>query len=734
MSYLVPTRPGFREAPLSGNLIHARNHPVRHAIADDVKHTLAICAIVKNEHDYLLEWMAYHRVVGVDHFLIYNNSSESDDGTTRLLSKLHASGSAEVVSWPDRPEWKLPTGVYLRPQIPAYHDGLRRLREDAEWVAFIDVDEFIVPMQDQDVPSALKRYSQFGGVAANWRTFGTSGLREKGNGPVCERFTKASLPENRVNLHVKCIARTALIRDLGIHRPFLKGGVLVDEHGREMRNSSGFRYPVTYDVLRINHYYTKSWSEWLAKVARGRASHPKKREKSSISEADFNDETDTSILKFYPAVVEVMKELAESANIENYPSLIEVDSLARSGDLRPASDRTPSGTAGIAPGTPILDVHLVGSFANRMVQYMVAQRIAGEVEDCVLSNAVLPEWKIDHPLLPGELGPEIHPLKSEQQADIDRITEALRTLEKPRVTFRPDLCWLSNFPDLASARKLFPASHRDYPGFGPEYLVCDLHAPEMSDGAQMHHVLLPVKFYEEIAHRMQLKLAFIGHGGQTAYVRTLQQQFPDAEFQSSRGNLHDFQTIMNSTNVVLAVGVFSWLAAWLSQAQHIVMPIDGLFHPIQEPNLDLIPVADDRYEFHLFPINYAAPEDRFEDVHRNLEWHRVTREEVTNLRKSGQPRRLDSFVSAFDETFYLRTYQDVANAVKGGGLRSSLDHYVKCGFREGRNGFAFDQLWYSVTYPQAAWEVGQGQYCDLRHHYVEVGARRGYKPMPDSAK
>ena len=90
--------------------------------------TLAICAIVKNEHDYLLEWMAYHRLVGVDHFLIYNNSGDNDDGTTNLLSKLHQSGVAEVVAWPDREEWCLPTGVYLRPQLPAYYDGLQRIR------------------------------------------------------------------------------------------------------------------------------------------------------------------------------------------------------------------------------------------------------------------------------------------------------------------------------------------------------------------------------------------------------------------------------------------------------------------------------------------------------------------------------------------------------------------------------------------------------------------------------
>src|SRR5580704_3496716 len=101
-----------------------------------MKHALAICAIVKNEHDYLLEWIAYHRVVGVDHFLIYNNSGLDDDGTTELLQKLRRIDAVELVPWPDRPNWCLPSGVHIRPQAPAYYDGVERLRNEAEWVAF----------------------------------------------------------------------------------------------------------------------------------------------------------------------------------------------------------------------------------------------------------------------------------------------------------------------------------------------------------------------------------------------------------------------------------------------------------------------------------------------------------------------------------------------------------------------------------------------------------------------
>jgi hypothetical protein len=718
-----------------------------------MKRFLAICAIVKNEHDYLLEWIAYHRVVGVDHFLIYNNSGDDDDGTTELLNKLQRIDAVEVIPWPDRPNWSLPSDVYTRPQIPAYYDGIERLREEAEWVAFIDVDEFILPLQEDDLPSTLKFYQQFGGVGANWKMFGFSGETKKKNIPVCKRFTMASLPDNVVNQHVKCIARSALVRDVGIHRPFLKSGMLVDEHGRELKHPLGFRYPVSYDILRINHYYTKSREEWRAKVARGRASRPEKRLENSVSEAQFSNERDTFILKFYDATVQGMRALAEAAGVVDYPGLRETGSPSESNSTHGGihGERKIPLTASSSGGNrsssaleasqeeqsgPVLDVHLIGGLGNRMMQYMVARRIAAGVEGCRISNAVMPAWGIHHALLPGALGPEIAPSKSRHEVDVARIANLLSWGVRSRGTFQSNVQWFSNFPDLDFCRSLLETNERDYPGFGAEYLVCNLRDVENLDGSQMNQVLLPIEFYGHLAQTTGLKLVFMGRVEENAYCRALKQRFPQAVFHLSRGPMADFQTFRNSKNLVVAVRVSSWLAAWLSQARVIVLPINGLFHPVQEPNIDLLPPADERYRFYLFPINYAVPPDRFEEAHRALpgNWRPVGWEVISKLRTPRQPKRPEPFVSMFDETFYLRTYNDVDAAVRRGGFGSGLDHYVRRGFQEGRNAFAFDQLWYSRAYPSAALEVGEGEYADLRHHYVEVGATRGYKPLPKQSR
>ena len=59
---------------------------------------IVICAIVRDEVRYLLEWIAFHLVAGVDGFLIYDNDSK--DGTTDLLTALKVHYPIEVVAWP----------------------------------------------------------------------------------------------------------------------------------------------------------------------------------------------------------------------------------------------------------------------------------------------------------------------------------------------------------------------------------------------------------------------------------------------------------------------------------------------------------------------------------------------------------------------------------------------------------------------------------------------------------
>jgi len=55
-------------------------------------------------------------------------------------------------------------------------------------------------------------------------------------------------------------------------------------------------------------------------------------------------------------------------------------------------------------------------------------------------------------------------------------------------------------------------------------------------------------------------------------------------------------------------------------------------------------------------------------------------------RRLTKPKRAAVPIDNFDEAWYLATYPDIERAIKAGGLRSGLDHYIEIGFYEGRLG------------------------------------------------
>ena len=220
---------------------------------------LAICAIAKDEGDYFREWIEWHLAVGVEKFYIYDN--ESTDKTREVLEPYIASGVVEYKFFPGK-----------KRQLAAYDDCLAHHRYDTRWIAFIDIDEFIVPLQDASLTELLKRFEEFPAVEINWLIFGSNGLDEKSAQPVMERFTSHSQPSHVLNRHVKSIVNPRRVFNMiGCHEAAAISGKAADSHGNRVRKSFRDREP-QQDVIRVNHYAVKSRQEFVEKQARGRAS------------------------------------------------------------------------------------------------------------------------------------------------------------------------------------------------------------------------------------------------------------------------------------------------------------------------------------------------------------------------------------------------------------------------------------------------------------------------------
>lgn len=170
------------------SLIDQKNH-----LPSNKKYYLTVCAIFKNEAQWLREWIEYHRIVGVDHFLLYNN--ESTDHSMDVLEPYIEKNIVNVVNWPDRKSKdELHAWVYAT-QVPAYNNGIKLLKKQSDWIAFIDIDEFIVPITATNLKELLQEYQSFGALAVNWDCYGCSNIWD--------------IPQNK--LMIECLTRKAPI-------------------------------------------------------------------------------------------------------------------------------------------------------------------------------------------------------------------------------------------------------------------------------------------------------------------------------------------------------------------------------------------------------------------------------------------------------------------------------------------------------------------------------------------
>ena len=213
---------------------------------------LAVCAIFRDEARYLAEWVSFHRVQGVERFYLYDNRS-SDDWRSELEPEIDA-GIVEVQHWP-----------FVPGQARAYVDCLRRHRNDARWIAFIDIDEFLFSPTGKPLPEILRRFDTHPGVVVNRRTYGTSGWEHPPRGLVTENYLWRGPDEHPGNRWVKSIVHPRSAVGWATPHNFRLRGNAVGEDRRPVR--SALREP-TVELLRINHYYTRSVEEFRRKVAR----------------------------------------------------------------------------------------------------------------------------------------------------------------------------------------------------------------------------------------------------------------------------------------------------------------------------------------------------------------------------------------------------------------------------------------------------------------------------------
>lgn len=224
------------------------------ACSSPYPHRLAVCAIFKNEAPWLKEWLSYHRdVLGVSHFYLYNN--ESTDDYRAVLQPYIDDGVVELIDWDSKDPSHLAYGAFMdapwcAAQLGAYNDCLKtRALGVAKWVAMIDIDEFIVPLNGIDAFYKLLEDAERrkkGTVSIHWKVFGTSGVEELAEGEL--------LTQKLVRRAKEDLAWNQLVKS--IHRPEAVAFCLI--HIAEKLKPNYGAKTFKKDQVQINHYWTRT--------------------------------------------------------------------------------------------------------------------------------------------------------------------------------------------------------------------------------------------------------------------------------------------------------------------------------------------------------------------------------------------------------------------------------------------------------------------------------------------
>lgn len=232
---------------------------------------LAIVTIMKNEAPYVKEWLDYHILVGVKKFYIYDN--DSDDNLHDVLRPYIEQGIVEYTFYPGQEQ-----------MLPAFNECVQRHRDDVEWLAIIDADEFIVPVKTKTIQQTLRDYAQYPAVGINWVMYDSNGHVDKPRGGVLENYTRCrKWFRHEPSAHIKSIVQPSkVINVLTSHYSAYQDGALAVDENKNIIDKSGKGFAFTdyasVKKLRINHYWSKSYEETLKKIERGNAdSWPKRK-------------------------------------------------------------------------------------------------------------------------------------------------------------------------------------------------------------------------------------------------------------------------------------------------------------------------------------------------------------------------------------------------------------------------------------------------------------------------
>lgn len=219
--------------------------------------TKTICSIIKDEHLFLKEWIDYHLSIGFDRIYLYEDfTSKSHKSITDSYDNVELHSMSEVPGCEPNKTSR---------QCAVYNWFIKNTTCD--WCLFIDIDEFF-RLDNISLDELLEEFEPYAGIQVWWKVYGCGGHIDRPNLSVQEAYGndfKPHVVHGITNYDYKSFVN--IKHHIGFINCHYHKKIVNTHHKR-----GDYRYDrneKTWDKCWIDHYMSKSWEDWVARLDRG---------------------------------------------------------------------------------------------------------------------------------------------------------------------------------------------------------------------------------------------------------------------------------------------------------------------------------------------------------------------------------------------------------------------------------------------------------------------------------
>ncbi|WP_298905575.1 glycosyltransferase family 2 protein [uncultured Aliiroseovarius sp.] len=284
---------------------------------------------MRNEAQFILEWVAYHRMIGINDPIVFSNACT--DGTDLMLERLDEMGLIRHL-----PNPTMMTGgrMHIIAALRYLNTGNRLARSD--WVVSMDVDEFInIKVGNGHLEDLFDAVPDANLISLSQQNFGHGGKFDYVDDLQISQFEygwdlERSYTRNLNRRGTKTLThQSSRPTSWGNHSPVFAADQLeylrpVNGSGEDISHvnmTNTVKALITpnygFGLVQLNHYAVRSIDSYLLKVARGSSAHPDRPyEMTYWRKYDHNDHHDQSIMRHADDLETAKKDLLRDPELK----------------------------------------------------------------------------------------------------------------------------------------------------------------------------------------------------------------------------------------------------------------------------------------------------------------------------------------------------------------------------------------------------------------------------------